>query len=419
MDKIVIKGGIPLKGSVSISGSKNASLPIMVAALLAPGKSILSNVPPLNDINTMGRLLAILGAKVDRKDDTVTIDPAGLSKYEAPYDLVRTMRASFLVLGPLLARFGKARVSLPGGCAIGARPIDIHLKALADMGAKIRVTKGYVEATTKRLRGTTLSLDYPSVGATENILMAASMAQGRTTVENAAREPEVVDLATFLKKMGAKISGEGTSVITIDGVKEFKRSVSHGVIPDRIEAGTFMIAACITRSKITLESVSPECLGNLEFKLKEAGARISYFNNQLTVQGPRVIRAENIQTSPYPGFPTDLQAQWMALMAVAQGTSTITESVFENRFMHASELTRMGAQIKVKGQNAVVKGVPVLSGAKVMASDLRASAALILAGLVARGTTEIFRVYHLDRGYHRIEEKLKKLGARIERVRER
>ncbi len=419
MDKMIIQGGHSLKGIVEINGSKNAALPIMVAALLGTGASTIRNVPVLNDINTMAKLLDMLGAKVDRQAKTLLIDPSDLSKWEAPYDLVRTMRASFLVLGPLLSKFGKARVSLPGGCAIGARPIDIHLKALEDMGAKIKICKGYVEATAKRLKGAVLGLDYPSVGATENIMMAAALAEGTTIIENAAREPEVVDLAYFLKKMGARITGEGGSVVKIEGVKELKKAANHSVIPDRIEAGTFLIAAMITRSKITLEAVSPECLGAVEPKLKEAGAKLSYFNNCIEIQGPKVIQAENIQTAPYPGFPTDLQAQWMALMTVAKGTSTITETVFENRFMHASELIRMGAQIKIRVQNAVIRGPAQLSGAKVMASDLRASAALVLAGLVAKGTTEINRVYHLDRGYEKIEEKLRKLGAKIERVKDR
>ena len=419
MDKIVIRGGAPLKGTVTISGSKNATLPIMAASILGNGSCTIHNVPDLVDIATMARIMERFGVKSERENHTLTIHPAKLTSWEAPYDLVRTMRASFLVLGPLLARLGKARVSLPGGCAIGPRPIDMHLKALEELGARIRVEKGYVEASARRLKGATVGLDIPTVTGTENIMMAACLAQGRTVIENAAREPEVVDLAEFLKKMGARISGEGSSVITIEGVKSLKRPVEHAVIPDRVEAGTFLIAAMITRSRLTLQGVSPECFGTVESKLKEAGARIEFHNNQCTIQGPRLVRAENITTSPYPGFPTDLQAQWMALMAVAGGTSTITETMFENRYMQAAELMRMGAQIKLRGQSAVIKGVPHLSGAKVMASDLRASAALILAGLVARGKTEIRRIYHLDRGYERIEEKLKALGARIERVKDR
>jgi UDP-N-acetylglucosamine 1-carboxyvinyltransferase len=417
VDKLIIKGGNRLTGEVSVSGSKNASLPIFCATLLAPGDHEISNVPFLRDINTTIKVLESLGARVDGNGNVVRIDTSGLNSVEATYDLVKTMRASVLVLGPLLARFGRARVSLPGGCAIGARPIDQHLKGLKALGADITLSHGYVEAKAKRLKGARINFDMPTVGGTEHLMMAASLAKGESILENAAREPEIIDLADALSKMGARIEGAGTDTIRITGVSELS-PMTHAVMPDRIEAGTFMCAAAITGGDVRINSMRLEHLDALVFKLQDAGVEVVSRDNVVRVKGPRRPRAVNIKTRPYPGFPTDMQAQFMALMCVAEGASVIVENIFENRFMHVSELLRFGADITVEGNSATVKGVKKLSGAPVMATDLRASASLILAGLAADNTTEVSRIYHLDRGYESIEKKLALLGADIKRVKE-
>lgn len=417
MDKIIIHGGKRLKGEVRVSGAKNSALPLLFATLLAPGVHRVSNVPHLRDIDTAEKLLKILGARVDRENGTFAVDASSIKSVEAPYDLVRTMRASVLVLGPLLARCGHARVSLPGGCAIGARPINLHLKGLEALGAKIILDHGYVEARARSLQGGRIRFDIPTVGGTENILMAATLAKGTTIIENAACEPEIVDLAEALIKMGARISGAGTDTISIEGVAELT-PFEHAVMPDRIEAGTFLVAAAMTRGDIRVRGLCAAHQEALLLKLREAGAEISGEGDELRVKGPRKILPVDIRTCPYPGFPTDMQAQFMALMALAEGASVISENVFENRFMHVCELQRMGADITIDGHTAVVRGVKKLLGAPVMATDLRASASLILAGLAADNTTEVSRIYHLDRGYERIEEKLKGLGADIQRVKE-
>ena len=417
MDRLIIKGGKKLSGNVTVSGSKNASLPIFISTILAPGVHDISNVPFLRDINTTIKVLESLGARVEGNGNIVRIDTTDLHSVEATYDLVKTMRASVLVLGPLLARHGRARVSLPGGCAIGARPIDQHLKGLKSLGADIRLEHGYVEATAKKLKGARINFDISTVGGTEHLMMAAVTARGETVLENAAREPEIVDLANVLIKMGARIDGAGTDTIRITGVKELA-PVSHRVMPDRIEAGTFMIAAAITGGDVRISGMQLEHLDALVFKLQDAGVEITNKDNVVRVRGPKNIRSVNIKTRPYPGFPTDMQAQFMALMSIADGASVISENIFENRFMHVSELLRFGADIVVEGNSATVKGVKRLSGAPVMATDLRASASLILAGLAADNTTEISRIYHLDRGYEAIEKKLAGLGAEIQRVKE-
>ncbi len=417
MDKLIIKGGKKLAGEVTVSGSKNASLPIFVSTILAPGMHEISNVPFLRDINTTIKVLETLGAVVEGNGNVVRIDTTNVDNHEATYELVKTMRASVLVLGPLLARLGKARVSLPGGCAIGARPINLHLKGLAAMGADINLTHGYVEAKAKRLKGARINFDVSTVGGTEHLMMAAALAKGETILENAAREPEIVDLATVLTKMGARIDGAGTDTIRITGVSELG-PVSHRVMPDRIEAGTFMIAAAITGGDVRISGMQLEHLDALVFKLQDAGVEIINKDNVVRVRGPKRISSVNIKTRPYPGFPTDMQAQFMALMCIADGASVISENIFENRFMHVSELLRFGADIVVEGNSATVKGVKRLSGAPVMATDLRASASLILAGLASDNTTEISRIYHLDRGYEAIEKKLSGLGADIQRVKE-
>jgi UDP-N-acetylglucosamine 1-carboxyvinyltransferase len=414
LDKIVIHGGKRLKGEVRISGAKNSALPLLFATLLAAGEHHLANVPALRDIATAEKLLTILGADVDRHQATFSIDASNIRSVEAPYDLVRTMRASVLVLGPLLARLGQARVSLPGGCAIGARPINLHLKGLEAMEARIDLDHGYVEARAKRLHGANIYFDVPTVGGTENLLMAASLARGTTVLENAACEPEIVDLATALTCMGARIEGAGTDRIVIEGVDELQ-PLRHTVMPDRIEAGTFMVAAAMTRGDVRLHGARHADLEALISKLQEAGVEISEEDHALRVQGPRRIASVDIKTQPHPGFPTDMQAQFMALMSIADGTSVITESVFENRFMHVCELQRLGADISIDGKMAKVRGVKGLLGAPVMATDLRASASLVLAGLAAENTTEVARIYHLDRGYERLEEKFRTLGAHIER----
>ncbi|MDD2388583.1 MAG: UDP-N-acetylglucosamine 1-carboxyvinyltransferase [Desulfobacterales bacterium] len=415
MDKIIVEGGSPLKGEVRISGAKNAALPILAASLLTDGCCTFSNVPRLKDIESINLLLEHLGARVETEMDQVRIDGSGLYNMEAPYELVRKMRASILVLGPLLARLGKARVSMPGGCAIGARPIDLHLRALERMGASIELHHGYVEATADRLKGNEIYFDIVTVTGTENLMMAAVLAEGVTVLRNAACEPEVVALADALNQMGAIISGAGTSRITIEGVCSL-HPVSISIIPDRIEAGTFMVAAALTRGDITLVDCDPKHLEAVIHKLRLTGADIRIGTKDIRVMGADLINSVDAKTLPYPGFPTDMQAQFMVLMSVAKGLSMISETVFENRFIHVCELRRMGADITVTGKTALVKGVCHLSGAPVMATDLRASASLVLAGLVAHGTTEINRVYHLDRGYENIEKKFSQLGAAIRRV---
>ncbi len=415
MKSIVINGGRKLSGEVSISGAKNAALPIIAAGLLCEGEHRITNVPSLADVRTLGRIVQHMGAAVTTTDHEVIVDSSKVTAPEAPYDLVRTMRASVLVLGPLVARFGRARVSLPGGCAIGARPVNLHIMGLEKMGAKVRIEHGYIEAEAKRLRGAQIYFDIVTVTGTENLMMAASLAEGETVLENAAREPEVADLANALIGMGARIEGAGTDVIRITGVERL-RPIAHAVLPDRIETGTFVIAAAITGGTITIRDCDPHHVDALLAKVAEAGAVITSGRGTLTVQGTGAIKPVSIKTLPYPGFPTDMQAQFMSLMTMAQGTSVINETIFENRFTHVAELRRMGADIQHDGRTAVVKGVPKLSGAPVMATDLRASASLILAGLAAEGTTVVSRIYHLDRGYENIEGKLSALGADIRRV---
>jgi UDP-N-acetylglucosamine 1-carboxyvinyltransferase len=419
MDRILIDGGAPLRGTVHASGAKNAALPVIAAALLAEGDHRVRNVPDLADVRTMGRLLAHAGCRLERvagSPSTIAVRTPPSVNPEAPYDLVRTMRASVVVLGPLLARWGRARVSLPGGCAIGARPIDQHLKGLAALGAELALEHGYVEGRVPggRLRGATFTFDKETVTGTENVMMAATLAEGRTVLENCAREPEVGDLASALVRMGARIEGAGTARIVVDGV-EALRPLDHDVIPDRIEAGTFLVAGALPGNDVTVAGAVPAHLEALVEKLRAAGAVVEAVPEGLRAAGRGRPRPVDVRTAPFPGFATDMQAQMMVLLALADGSSVITETVFENRFMHVLELQRLGADIAVDGKVAVVKGVPSLSGAPVMASDLRASAALVLAGLAAQGTTEVRRVYHLDRGYERIEAKLLPLGARIRR----
>jgi UDP-N-acetylglucosamine 1-carboxyvinyltransferase len=415
MDKIVIEGGVPLQGEVAISGAKNAALPIIAAGLLCEGEHRLTNVPHLADVVTLGKILQNMGVRYDFKGNDVVLDSTDLASPEAPYDLVRTMRASVLVLGPLVARMGKARVSLPGGCAIGARPINLHLMGLEKLGATVEIEHGYVVARAKRLRGAHIYFDTVTVTGTENLMMAAALAEGETILENAAREPEVVDLAEALTQMGANIEGAGTDIIRIKGVEKL-RPMTYAVMPDRIETGTFIISAAITGGSVTIRNCEPKHLDALLSKVAEAGADITVEDGALRVAGHRKIRPVNIKTLPHPGFPTDMQAQFMSLMALAEGTSVINETIFENRFTHVAELRRMGADIQVEGRSAIVKGVRRLSGAPVMATDLRASASLILAGLAAEGQTVVSRIYHLDRGYENIEQKLSALGADIRRV---
>ncbi|MDY0191560.1 MAG: UDP-N-acetylglucosamine 1-carboxyvinyltransferase [Desulfuromonas sp.] len=415
MNKIIIHGGKKLHGTVQISGAKNAALPLLCATLLTSGEHELSNVPQLRDINTVLQLLETLGAKTSLQGNQASVNANHVASVEAPYDLVKTMRASVLVLGPLLARFGKARVSLPGGCAIGARPIDLHLKGLAAMGAEITLDHGYVEARCEQLKGAKIYFDTPTVGGTENLMMAATLAQGTTVLENAACEPEIVDLALALSNMGANISGAGSDTITIVGVDRLQ-PMRHRVMADRIEAGTFMVAAAMTAGEVLIANADPECLEAVISKLREAGATVEIKSAGIQVSGTTAIKPLQIKTSPHPGFPTDMQAQFMALLTLAHGTSIISENVFENRFMHVCELQRLGSNIIIDGKQAIVEGVDMLRGAPVMATDLRASASLVLAGLAAENTTEISRIYHLDRGYERLEEKLLALGADIQRV---
>ncbi len=416
MDKIVIEGGVKLNGDVEISGAKNAALPILVSSLLVEGRCIIHNIPKLRDIDTIKTLLESFGVVIEEiGDKSLSLDASRIHSFEAPYDLVRTMRASILVLGPLVARFGRAKVSLPGGCAIGARPINLHLKGLKLLGADVTVEHGYVFAEAKRLKGSRIYFDIPTVTGTENVMMAAVFAEGRSILENAACEPEVKELADVLNKMGARIEGAGTDTIVIDGVSSLK-PVEHRIMPDRIEAGTYLVAAGITGGEIAIKDCPVEHMDAIILKLRETGIEIAIKDGIVRVRGRDTIKSADVKTLPYPGFPTDMQAQFMSLMSISNGISVVTETVFENRFMHVSELRRMGADIRIEGHSAFIRGVKSLSGAPVMATDLRSSASLILAGLVAEGITEIRRVYHLDRGYERIEEKLSRLGARIKRL---
>ena len=416
MEKLLITGGEPLKGEVKISGAKNSVLPILAASLLCDEDVIIGNVPHLQDVTTTISLLTEMGAtlSIDEKMK-VSINASSVNNYYAPYEMVKTMRASILVLGPLLAHFGQAKVSLPGGCAIGSRPVNLHIEGLKAMGANINVEDGYINAKAKKLKGAKINFPIATVTGTENIMMAAVLASGKTVIKNAAKEPEIIDLANCLRLMGAQIEGDGTSVITIEGVKNLK-GCSYDVLPDRIETATFLVAAAITKGDLTLTHTRPDTIKVIIEKLKKAGASISIKNDIVNISVKKQLSAVNITTNPYPDFPTDMQAQFIALNSVAKGKSKIVESVFENRFMHVQELVRMGADININGNTATIKGVKSLTGAPVMATDLRASASLILAGLVAKGETIVDRIYHIDRGYECIEEKLTKLGANIKRL---
>jgi UDP-N-acetylglucosamine 1-carboxyvinyltransferase len=420
LDKLLITGGNRLHGEVTVSGAKNAALPILCASLLAETPLHLSSVAALVDIDTTIKLLDTMGVKISRNADKVTLDASEVASFEATYEMVKTMRASILVLGPLLARFGTARVSLPGGCAIGSRPVDLHIKGLQAMGAAIHITHGYIQASTlhlpnRRLQGARYYMDMVTVTGTENLMMAAALAEGTTVLENAAKEPEVIDLAEMLIKMGAKITGAGTDVITIVGVEKLN-GTTHNVVCDRIEAGTYMVAAAMTGGEVKLLNARADLLDAVIEKLREAGATVTSDADTITVKSDGKLKAVNIRTAPHPAFPTDMQAQFMALNAMAEGVAKVTETIFENRFMHVQEMQRMGADISIDGNTALVKGVPFLDGATVMATDLRASASLVLAGLVARGDTVIERIYHLDRGYENLEDKLNALGANVKRV---
>jgi len=417
MDKIIIKGGERLIGDVEVSGSKNSTLPIFVSCLLNEGENVFSNVPNLRDVQTIIKVLRNLGATVAGEGEVYRINATEVSGDEAPYDLVKTMRASILVLGPLVARRKKATVSLPGGCAIGARPINLHLMGLEAMGAKIDLRHGYIEARADGLKGATVSFDTVTVTGTENLMMAGALAKGKTVLQNAAMEPEVVDLANVLNKMGAKVSGAGTSVIEIEGGKSL-HAVEHRIIPDRIEAGTLMVAAGLTRGNIRILHCPFSEMEMIVHKLRESGMEIESEGDGVRAVGTKRIRSVDVKTQPYPGFPTDMQAQFMVLMSLARGLSVISETIFENRFIHVSELRRMGADIRIQGDSAIIQGVEGLSGAPVMATDLRASASLVLAGLAADGVTEVSRVYHLDRGYEGLDKKLAELGANVQRVKE-
>jgi len=415
-NKFVITGGKKLEGRVKISGAKNSALSIMAAALLTKDACILKNIPRLSDVEIMIKVIRKLGVEIEWKGENVLyINPDGFDNYEAPYELVKMMRASFLVMGPLLARLKKAKISLPGGCAIGARPVDFHIKGFTALGAKVEMEKGYIKAEAEKLIGNDIYLDFPSLGATENIMMAASLARGITRIENAAKDPEIVELGNYLIKMGANIKGLGSDLIKINGVKELK-GTDYTIIPDRIEAGTYIIAAAMTKGKVLVEDINPDLLNPLIVKLEKAGVKIIKHKNSLNIIGPDRVDAVDVKTLPFPGFPTDLQPQMMAFACIAKGASVITETVFENRFTHIGDLRRMGANIKVEGHSAIIKGVEKLSAAPVMASDLRGGAALVLAGLVAEGTTELSRIYHTDRGYMKLEEKLTSLGADINRI---
>ncbi len=417
MEKIVIEGGERLFGEVEISGAKNAALPIMAASILADSPCKIKNVPNLRDVKTFIKLLEILGAKIHFENNTLTIDPTTINNFIAPYELVKTMRASILFLGPLLAKFGYAKVSFPGGCAIGPRPVNLHIEGIKKLGAEVEIKEGYIVAKGKKLKGCEFYFDITTVTGTENLIMASVLAEGKTILKNSAKEPEVVDMINFLKKMGAKIKGEGTEIIEIEGVNRLK-GVEYSVIPDRIETGTFMVAAGITNGNILIKNSNIDNLEAVVSKLRTAGVEIKRENSGIRVIGNDEIKAVDIVTMPYPGFPTDMQAQFMALMCFSNGISVIKETIFENRFMHALELMRMGADIKLEGPHAIVRGKEILYGANVMASDLRASASLILAGLRAKGKTEVSRIYHLDRGYEKFDVKLQKLGAKILRIRE-
>ncbi len=412
---ILVRKSEPLKGSVKISGAKNAVLPVIAATLLAKGVSTIKGVPDLRDVHVMSDLLRHLGAKVEFKDETLVVDATYINSYDAPYELVSKMRASFLIMGPLLARFKRSKISLPGGCAIGTRPIDLHLKGFKAMDSEVDIEHGYVEAYTEGLKGHNVYLDFPSVGATENIMMAAAHADGVTTIENAAEEPEIVDLSNFINEMGGKVRGAGTKTIKITGVKEL-RGAEHIVIPDRIEAGTYMVAAAITKGDVVLENVIPDHLRPVMAKLIEIGCIVEEGETTVRVVGPETILPTDIKTMPHPGFPTDLQSPFMALLSVAEGNSMVIETVFENRFMNVPELNRMGAEIKIEGKSAVIQGVKNLEGSNVVATDLRAGAALILSGMVAEGQTEVSEIYHVERGYVDIVKKLSLLGADIEKV---
>ncbi len=415
MEKLKITGGVRLEGEVKASGAKNAALPILAASLLTADDLVLHNVPHLSDIATMGKLLTGLGMTVERQEESVRLNARSLTTLTAPYDLVKTMRASIVTLGPMLARFGEAQVSLPGGCAIGARPVDQHIKGLQAMGADVQIEHGYVVARASRLKGAHIVTDMVTVTGTENLLMAATLAEGKTVLENAAREPEVVDLANCLIAMGAKIKGAGTPVIEVEGVEKL-HGASHRVLPDRIETGSFLVAALMTRGDVTVTDASPHTLDIVLEKLREAGAEVTICEDWVRAKINRRPKAVSVRTVPHPGFPTDMQAQFMALDTIAEGTGRITETIFENRFMHVPELQRLGANITVDGHTAVVTGVERLSGANVMATDLRASASLVIAALVAQGESVVDRIYHLDRGYDHMEVKLRSLGAEIERI---
>jgi UDP-N-acetylglucosamine 1-carboxyvinyltransferase len=414
MDEILIRGGKRLAGDVRISGAKNSALPILASTILGGGECVITNLPRVVDVLTMGKLLGILGATVSHEGNRAVIQVNAIESTEAPYDLVKTMRASVLVLGPLVARWGEAKVSLPGGCAIGSRPVNLHLAGLAKLGADISIEHGYITARAKRLRGERIYSDTPTVTGTENLMMAATLAEGVTTLENAAKEPEIVDLAEFLVKRGARIRGAGTDEIIIEGVRELHGG-DHDVIPDRIEAGTYLAAAAVTQGDVIATHCRPGHLEAVLMKLREAGANVREGNDHVRLTMPDKLRGTDMRTLPFPGFPTDMQAQMVALLSLAEGTSVVTETVFESRFMHVEELRRMGANIRVEGNRLVVTGRKQLTGAPVMASDLRASAGLIVAGLAAEGVTQVQRVYHLDRGYERIEEKLSALGAEVQR----
>jgi UDP-N-acetylglucosamine 1-carboxyvinyltransferase len=414
LDKFIIQGGKPLKGEVRISGSKNAALPLMVATLLSPGKYTLQNVPELRDIRTMAHLLRIIGAKIEFADHTLIIDTTQADFPEAPYELVKTMRASIYVLGPLLARFKAVKVSLPGGCAWGPRPVDLHLKGMKKLGAELKLDGGYIVARCQKLKGSHIHFDVSSVGATGNVMMAAVLADGMTILENAASEPEIIDLGHFLIQLGARIKGLGTKTVQIEGMPGL-HPADYSIIPDRIETGTFLTAARITGGEITLKKCQPKHLLEVLEKLKESGAQITIQKDEITLKGTTPIRTVNVTTDVYPGFPTDMQAQWIALMSLAAGSSVVTDSIFTDRFTHVPELIRLGAQIVQKNNSAFIQGVGELKGAPVMSTDLRASASLVIAALAATGESEVFRVYHIDRGYEKIEQKLQQLGADISR----
>ena len=416
MEKLLITGGKPLTGEVKISGAKNSVLPILAASLLTGEEVIIGNVPHLQDVTTTISLLTEMGAKISIDEKMkVSIDASSVNKFYAPYEMVKTMRASILVLGPLLANFGEAKVSLPGGCAIGSRPVNLHIEGLRAMGANIKVVDGYIIAKAKKLKGAKISFSTATVTGTENIMMAAALASGKTVIKNAAKEPEIIDLANCLRLMGAKIEGDGSSIIIINGVNKLK-GCNYDVLPDRIETATFLVAAAITRGKLTLTHTRPDTIKIVIDKLRKAGARVSIKNDIIILEAKSQLDAVNITTNPYPDFPTDMQAQFIALNAISKGKSRVVESVFENRFMHVQELIRMGADIDINGNTAIINGVKGLTGAPVMATDLRASASLILAGLVANGETIVDRIYHIDRGYECIEEKLTKIGASIKRL---